>query len=84
MLADTEERMLYAFHRPRVGVWLWKATGPSSSGSGQEVLLGMRFLVLGIPDTTGHLRIYANKWVLSGYWVIPRSKWRRVQGDRKY
>jgi hypothetical protein len=55
--------------RPRVGVWLWEATDPAHGGwtRGSLRSLGLmeardnRFLVLGIPDATGHHRRAENK-----------------------
>jgi hypothetical protein len=49
-----------------VGVWLCEATGFSSAGGGQGAVLGTRFSALGIPDTTGHLRIPKNRMGVPG------------------
>jgi hypothetical protein len=46
--------------------WLWEAMDPTSLGDGKGAVLGTRFSVSGIPDTTGHFGRAENKWGSQG------------------
>jgi hypothetical protein len=53
-LADSEGLPHTLSIWPWVGVWLYEVTNPNSVGGGQGAVLGTRFPVSDIPDTTGH------------------------------